>query len=386
MLFYPIRTTILVLLWTLTLWATQVLAEAGITDTEIVIGMSAPFRGVLAAEGSDLRDAIRASFDQVNATGGIHGRKLTLESFDDDGEPSRTIANTKILLSDHQAFALIGYYGDASVAAAMPLIDDAKIPLVGAVTGANALRHPVNRYLFQMRAGYDDEIGAMVAQFMSLGLTRIAVFYQNDALGKASANSFAAVLKQYKLAPAAIAAVEPPTGFASEVNVTDAMQVFAKVKPQAVLLLTPYKPAAELVLQMKKSDLFPQYLALSTVGSDQLAKLLGETGRGIGISQVMPYPWDNTLPVVRDYQRQFGAGDKSATFSYSSLEGYMMARVLVDALKKIGNDLTREKLISVLENTDVDLGGYRISYSPSSHNGSNFVELTVTGTGGRLLR
>jgi ABC-type branched-subunit amino acid transport system substrate-binding protein len=226
----------------------------------------------------------------------------------------------------------------------------------------------------------------MVTQFMSLKLTRIAVFYQNDALGKTNVDHFTAALRKYKLTPAAIAAVEPQTGYAADVDVAAAVQAFAKIQPQAVLLLTPHRPAAALVTQLKKLDVYPQYLALSTIGSDELEHLLGEGGRGIGISQVMPYPWDNTLPVVKDYQRQFGAGDKKAIFSYSSLEGYMMARVLIDALKKVGKDMTREKLINVLEAMDFDLGGYRITYSPAGHSGSRFVELTVTGAGGRLLR
>jgi branched-chain amino acid transport system substrate-binding protein len=363
-----------------------VYAETGVSSGEIVIGMSAPLRGAMGPVGADMRDAISASFDRVNAGGGIYGRKLMLESFDDDAEPARTVANTKILLNDHQAFALIAYYGDASLAAAMPLINDAKIPLVGAVSGAAALRHPVNPYLFHVRAGYDDEIAAMVAQFMSLRLTRIAVIYQNDALGKANANSFAAALKKYKLVPAAVASVEPPASYTDSVNVTAAVQAFSAAQPQAVLLLVPYKPAAELVRQMKKIGLFPQYLALSTVGSDQLAQVLGENGRGIGISQVMPYPWDSTVPVVRDYQRLFGAGDRNAIYSYSSMEGYMTARVLIEALKKAGKDLTREKLIAALENLDIDVGGYHVNYSQANHDGSRFVELTVTGPGGRMLR
>ena len=300
MSFPSFRTAICVFLCSLALVGTTVHAEKGVSNTEIVIGMSAPFHGVSGAEGSEMRDAIRATFDQVNRSGGIYGRKLELVSFDDDAEPRRAAENTRALLQDHGVFALIGYFGDASVAAALPLIDEAKVPMVGAVAGADSLRHLSSPYLFHTRAGYDDEIATMVSQFVSLKLTRIAVLYQDGAFGKAIADSFVGALKKYQLAPAAIVSIAPPSGFASEVDVSGAVQAFAKVQPQAVFLLTPYKPAAELVLQMRKLGMFPQYLALSTVGADQLGQLLGENGRGIGISQVMPYPWDDTLSVVKE--------------------------------------------------------------------------------------
>jgi len=380
------RGAMLAILCVLPLCFGAALAEQGVSDATIVIGMSTPLHGVYASAGQDMRDAIRASFNQVNAEGGIHGRKLELDSFDDDGEPSRMVANTKTLLSDHHAFALIGYYGDAPTAAALPLIVSARIPLIGAVSGADGLRDPVNRYLFNVRASYKDEIAAMVAQLISLKLTRIAVFCTNDALGKSNTDNVIATLKKYKLAPVGIVTVEPHEDYSSDVNVTAATASLAKLQPQAVLLLTQHKAAAELVLKMKSAGAFPQYAALSTVGSDQLMQLLGGAGRGIGVSQVMPYPWDDTVQVVREYQRLLKADDNGAIFSYSSMEGYVMARVLIEGLKKSGKDLTREKLVDVLNSLDFNPGGYRIFFSSANHRGSTFVELTVTGQGNRLLR
>ncbi len=288
-------------------FATAASAEPGVTETSIVIGMSAPFHGIYASVGQDMRDAIRANFDEVNAAGGIHGRKLELDSIDDDGEPARAAANTKTLLSDHEAFALIGYYGDAPIAAAMPIVTAAKIPLIGVVSGADALRRPVNRYLFHVRAGYNDEIAAMVAQFVSLRLTRIAVLYQNDALGKANAENFSAALKKYKLAPAALASVEPQTTFGGDVDVSAAVQAFCENTTAGRVAIDAAQSRSRIGAAIEKSwastrNIWPY----PRIGSDQLAQLLGESGRGIGISQVMPYPWDNTLPIVKDYQRQLG--------------------------------------------------------------------------------
>jgi branched-chain amino acid transport system substrate-binding protein len=368
------------------LCALNVQAEPGVTDGAIVIGMSAPIHGAYGSLGQDMLEVIRASFAEVNAAGGINGRKLELDSFDDDGETSRTIANTKTLINDHQVFALIGYCGDESISATLPLLSAAKIPLIGAVSGANGLRKPVNRNVFYLRASYSDEIAAMVAQISSLQLSRIAVFYQNDALGKANADMFDALLKKNKMPPATMTSVEPHESYIGDANVSVAVQLLGKSNPQAVLMLTPYKPAAELVLQMKKAGLYPQFLAVSTVGTEQLTQLLGVNGRGIGISQVMPYPWDSSIPVVRSYQNLMTAEDKTAAFSYSGLEGYMMSRVMIEGLKRAGKNLTREKLIEVMDGLNLNLGGYHVAYSPDNHDGSKFVELTVTSIGGRPAR
>lgn len=356
------------------------------TDSTIVIGMSAPIHGAYGSLGQDMLEVIRASFAEVNAAGGINGRKLELDSFDDDGETSRTIVNTKTLINDHQVFALIGYCGDESISVTLPLLSAAKIPLIGAVSGANGLRKPVNRNVFYLRASYSDEIAAMVAQISALQLSRIAVFYQNDALGKANADMFDALLKKNKMPPATMTSVEPHESYIGDANVSVAVQLLGKSNPQAVLMLTPYKPAAELVLQMKKAGLYPQFLAVSTVGTEQLTQLLGVNGRGIGISQVMPYPWDSSIPVVRSYQNLMTAEDKTAAFSYSGLEGYMMSRVMIEGLKRAGKNLTREKLIEVMDGLNLNLGGYHVAYSPDNHDGSKFVELTVTSIGGRPAR
>ncbi len=360
-------------------------AEIGVTSNSITFGMSAPFVGSHRLIGQDMLDAIRNYFAQVNAKGGVHGRMLELDAIDDDMEVSKTRHNTLLFAKERQAFALIGYCGDDNTAAAMEVANANKIPMIGAVSGAGNLRQPVSRYLFHTRASNADEINAIVNQLARLGLTRIAVFYQNDRFGTAGLNEVTAALKKYTLAPAAVGMVDSPSTFVSEVNVTAAFNAISKVKPQAILLLTSYEAAAALVKQMHKADLYPQYLALSAVGTDPLIQQLGGLARGIGISQVMPYPWDDTKSLVKDYQTAMKSVDKDADFSYASLEGYMMARVMVEGLKRAGKDLSREKLINALEAMEMNLGGYRIKYTADNHNGSNLVNLTVVGANGRVL-
>lgn len=360
-------------------------ADPGITDTVITLGMSSPFSGPNGAYGLEMRQTIQAYFDQVNKVGGVNGRKLDLVAIDDGYETERSVANTKTLLNEKHAFALLAYYGSSPTTEAMNTVfGPAKVPLVGTISGAGSLRetisaNPNSRYMFNVRASYADETEAIVNQLVSLGLKSIAVFYQNDGFGKSGLDGVTQALKKHNLTPSAVGTVER-----NAIDVTKAVESIGKVSPQAVIMVTLYKPTAAFVKAMKKSGQNPMLMTLSPVGTEQLVKELGADARGIGISQVVPYPWNDTVPVVRDYQKLLGG---KSGFSYYALEGFLMARVMVEGLKRAGRDLTRDKLISSLETiNNNDFGGYRVSYSGSNRAGSRFVELTVVGPAGKLLK
>jgi len=359
-------------------------AEPGVTDTTITLGMSAPLSGPNGAYGLDMRQTITAYFEQVNKAGGINGRKLQLVALDDGYETERTVANTKTLIKEKNVFALLAYYGSSPTTETMNTVfGPAKVPLVGTISGAATLRespatNPNARYMFNVRASYADEAEVIVNQMVSLGLKNIAVFYQNDGFGKSGLDGVTAALKKNNLAPSAVATVER-----NSVDVAKAVETIAKTTPQAVVMVTLYKPTAAFVKAMKKIGQHPMLMTLSPVGAEQLAQELGADSRGIGVSQVVPYPWNNVVPVVRDYQK---LSDKGA-YSYYGMEGYLMARTMIEGLKRTGKDLTREKLITSLETMNgADLGGYRINYGPGSRLGSRFVELTVIGQGGKIMK
>ena len=358
-------------------------AEPGVTDNKITLGMSGPFSGPNGAYGIDMRTVIQAYFEQVNKGGGVNGRKIELVALDDGYETERTVANTKTLINDKNVFALLSFYGSSPTTEAMnKVFGPAKVPLVGTISGAGTLREPLSqnpngRYMFHVRASYADETEAIVNQLVSLGLKNIAVFYQNDGFGKSGLDGVTAALKKHNLAPTAVGTVER-----NSIDVDAAVQAIAKGKPQAVVMVTLYKPTAAFVKAMKKAGQNPMFMTLSPVGTEQLVAELGPDVRGIGISQVMPYPWNDIVPMVRDYQKLVGKGG----FSYYGIEGFVMARVVVDALRRAGKDLTREKMVSTLEGTSLDLGGFRVSYSPNSRFGSRYVELTVVGPGGKILK
>lgn len=361
-------------------------ADPGITDTSISIGMSSPFSGPAGAYGQDMRQAITAYFDQINKSGGINGRKLELEALDDGYESERTLANTKTLINDKQVFALLAYYGSSATTEAMNnVFGPARVPLIGTISGANTLREAINsnpnaRYMFNVRASYADETEAIVNQLVSLGLKSIAVIYQNDGFGKSGLDGVTTALKRHSLTPSAVASVER-----NSVDVSKAVPAIAKANPQAVIMVTLYKPTAAFVKAMKKFGQNPMFMTLSPVGTEQLVQELGLDARGIGISQVVPYPWNDSVPVVRDYQRLLST--KPGNFSYYGMEGYLMARTLTEGLRRAGKDLSREKLVSALESmSNVDLGGYRINYGANNRQGSRHVELTVIGPGGKVLK
>lgn len=360
-------------------------AETGVTDTTITIGMSAPFSGPNGAYGVDMRQTIQTYFEQVNKSGGINGRKLDLVALDDGYETERTLANTKTLLNEKNAFALLSYYGSTPTTEAMnKVFGPAKVPLVGTISGASTLREPLSgnansRYMFNVRASYADETEAIVNQLVSLGLKSIAVFYQNDGFGKSGLEGVTAALVKHKLTPSATATVER-----NSLDVQKAVEAIGKTNPQAVIMVTLYKPTAAFIKEMRRNNQNPMFMTLSPVGTEQLVQELGTAARGIGISQVVPYPWNDVTPIVREYQKLVS---KPGSYSYYGLESYLMAKTLVEGLKRAGKELTRDKLVSSLESMgNIDFGGYRISYSPSARQGSRFVELTVVGPGGKILK
>jgi len=362
-------------------------ADVGVTDSSVTLGMSSPFSGPNGAYGQDMKNVITAYFDQINKAGGVNGRKIDLVALDDGYETDRTVANSKKLIDESKVFALLQYYGSSPTTKAMnDVFGPAKVPLVGTISGAGTLRQPVkdnpnNKYMFNVRASYADETEAIVNQLVGLGLKNIAVFYQNDGFGLSGLDGVKAALKKHNMEPSAVGTVER-----NSLDVDAAVKAIAKSSPQAVVMVTLYKPTAAFVKAMRKINQNPQFMTLSPVGADLLVAELGNDARGIGISQVMPYPFNDTTPVVREYQRLM-QGVKSTNYSYYGIEAYITAKVMVEAIKRSGKDLTREKLVQTLEGmSNFDLGGFRVSFTANERAGSRFVDLTVVGSGGRVLR
>ena len=356
-------------------------AAEGVTAATVTVGQSAAFSGPAAELGKDMRSGIQAYFDQVNRAGGVNGRKLILKSLDDGYEPGRAAENTRRLIQD-DVFVLLGYVGTPTSEAAKPIFTEARVPFVGAFTGAELLRSPFNRYVFNVRASYYAETDAIVELVTKLDLKRIAVFYQNDSYGKAGLTGVERAMKARNMKIVALGTVER-----NSVDVAASVSEISAKDPQAVVLISAYKSCAAFIKAMKKAGSNPQFMNVSFVGSKALAAELGAEGRGVGISQVVPFPWNLGTPIVKDYQRHQSASNSTAEFGFGGLEGYIAARVFVEGLRRAGTNPTREGFVNAMETLrDYDIGGFYITYTPSDHNGSKYVDLTVIGKDGRFLR
>ncbi|MET3138111.1 branched-chain amino acid transport system substrate-binding protein [Undibacterium sp. GrIS 1.2] len=357
-------------------------ADQGITDQKIILGQSAAFTGPAAQLGIQLHAGAKAYFDQVNAAGGVHGRKIEIIKMDDKYEADLAAANTKKLIENEDVFALFGYVGTPTSNAALPIFTQAKVPFFAPFTGAQSLREPLNRQIFNIRGSYFDETEHLVERLVRTGLKNIAVFYQNDAYGKAGLAGVERALKKMNVQMVETATVER--------NSTDVSKAIAKIlpkRPDVIIQISAYSSCAAYIKGMRKEGYNGQFYNVSFVGSQALADALGTDGPGTVISQVVPFPWKASTPVVNEYTKVMQkAGIKDLNFS--SLEGFIAAKVFVEGLRRAGRSLSREKLISSLETintSNYDVGGFDVNFSPTSHNGSKYVDMTVITKEGKFL-
>src|SRR5882672_892314 len=317
------------------LLAQHAAAENGVTKDRIVLGQSVALTGPAAQLGIQMRNGVSAYLDYVNAQGGVSGRKLELLTLDDGYEPERTVPNTKKLIDEHKVFALIGYVGTPTSVPAVPIFTEAKVPFIAPFTGAESLRTPFNRYIFHVRASYYDETEKIVEQVASTGGGNIAVFYQDDAYGQAGLKGVELAMAKRNLKISAVGTVERNT-----VKVENAVKTIDAVKPDVVVMISAYTSCAEFIREMKKAGSAAQFHNVSFVGSNALASALGKDGAGVAISQVVPFPWATSQAAVREYQ-QLSAKAGFGDYNFGALEGFLVAKVFVEGLKRTGKNVTR---------------------------------------------
>ena len=361
-------------------------AETGVTADTILLGQSAALTGSTAVLGKQMNSGARLYFDYINQQGGVFGRKIELKALDDAYEPDDAIKNTKKLIEEDRVFALFGYVGTPTSQAAVPLANQARVPFFAPFTGAQSLRDPRSRYVFHVRAGYDEETSAIVRQIRTTGLKRVAVVYNDDAYGKAG---IAGVEQAIKSLPAdsGVKLVAQESVIRNTVEIGDAMQGAMKASPDAIVLISAYRTVGAFVKEALRRGYSGQFYNVSFVGTQALAKDVGPQGSGVIISQVMPHPGNATLPVVREYLRLLQASGKQNEFDYASIEGFIAAKAFVEGLRRTGRDVTREKFITAVESMrNVDLGGFIVQYGPDNHVGSKFVEMTIINSRGVVIR
>lgn len=351
-----------------------VCAEVGVTDNEIVVGQAAALNGPAKALGQGMQAGMHAYFAHVNEQGGINGRKIRLISNDDGYEPSRCIEETRKLI-DEGSFALIGYVGTPTSKAAVPIIEEEKVPFIGPFTGAEFLRNPVKHFVINIRGSYYDETAGLVNYLMDkLGVKTIACFYQNDSYGQAGLAGVKLALEKRGQSLVAEGTYERNT-----LAVKGGLARIKGEDPDAIIMIGAYAPCAEFIKLAKQIGMKDvKFCNISFVGSAALKDALGNEGEGVLVSQVVPFPWDKSLPLVSEYQELLAKYSPQQPIGFVSLEGFMVAKMFTQALKSCGADVTREGLISAIESTGTfDLGGIKLTFGKNDHQGMDKINLTI---------
>lgn len=356
-------------------------AEHGVSDNAVLIGQSAPFTGDAAELGIQYNRGAQIYFDLVNAQGGVFGRKIVLIKKDDGFMPERTQVNTKLLISQDDVFALFGFVGAAPSRAATPIFTEAGVPFFAPYSGADQLHEPFNRNIFNVRASHRKEIEKIVQQLVTIYASNVAVFYQYDSDGWAGLENVELALRQYKLAPVATASVPR-----NSTDVSAAVSAIIAKSPSSVIMISAYKSSAAFIRAMRSAGYRGQFVNLSFVGSQALLNELGKEGYGVMVSQVVPFPWSPSNAVVAEYQHAMQRANAKG-FDFTSLEGYIAAKVFVEGLRRSGKDLSREKFTLSMEALNrFELGDFSVNYSPGDHGGAKFVDLTIIGASGKFRK
>ncbi len=356
-----------------------------VSAADLVIGQVAPLSGVLASTGHQMVVGGKIYFDHINAQGGIHGAKIRHEVLDDGYKVPETVRLTRELLARPEVMALFGFAGTANVTQLLTdgVLDVGGAALVAPYTGGESLRNPFNPWIFHVRAGYADEAEHMVQQVTTLGMTRIAVMYQDDGFGKAGLLGVENALAKRNLKLSVAAGYERNTD-----KVEEAVKKIKASDAQAVIMISVNKSTAAFVKLYRETGGGAQLYNISVVNPAELVKLAGlKNAHGLGISQVVPYPYMPSLPVVREYQTLLKKYAPDELVNYTSFEEFVGAKVLVEALRRAGPNPTRAKVVKALEGmSSYDTGGVVVNYSPSNRIGSRYVEVTVIGSTGKLLK
>ncbi len=360
---------------------------AGISEHEILIGSSLALGGHAGYLGTQMLQGALSYIKHTNENEGIHKRKIRIIALDDRYEPARCLYNTQQLILTKKVFSLFCYVGTPTTVRIIPLVNEAKIPLVGMFTGASRLRHPINKYLINIRASYYQETKAAVDMIVKkMNLDRVAVFYQYDEYGFDGLRGAEIALKRYNLKPVAKGSYVRGT-----LGVEAGLEKIIESDAQAVIMIGTYDPCAKFIKIAKQRKFFPIFHNVSFVGSKELARRLGDAGEEVYVTQVVPPPKkidsDHSLPGVNEYIALLARYYPESKPSFVGLEGYVNARVLVEGLKRAGRDITRENFIAAIESiNDFDLGILnRLTFGKNDYQGLDRVYFTKIHEGELFL-
>ena len=351
----------------------------GVTDDRVLFGQSAAFSGPAQELGLGMQRGIQAAFGEANDQGGVHGRMLELTSLDDAYEPAAAVVNTLQLIEEEQVFALIGAVGTPTSRSATPVAAEADVPYIAPFTGAAFLRDPAWDNIINLRASYQQETEEMVARLSGdLGIDRIAVMYQDDSFGRDGYQGVRLALERRGMEPVAIGLYPRNTA-----AVKTALLDLRQGNPQAVIMIGAYQPVSTLISWAKHTGMDAVFLTVSFVGSNALAQALGNTGPGVVVTQVVPFPANDSLPVVASYLNALSTHAPDAAPGFVSLEGYLAGRLAIEGLQRCGAELSRDCFLDSLRSAEtVDIDGFVLQYGEGDSQGSDEVFMTAIGADG----
>ena len=358
--------------------------EAGVTDTEILLGQPAGITGPLAEMAPDILNATKVYLDNVNEKGGVHGRKIRTLTMDDGYKVDNTVKVVGHMIDKEPVFALMNMTGTSNVAAILPLLEKATppLPLIAPFTGADLMRVPAINHVFNIRASYGDEAEKIVQHLTTLGTQRIAVLWSNNGFGK---DGLAGVQKALEKRGKKVYADAPIEQNASDTD--KAVAALHDTRPEVIIMITAGAPTVTFIKAYNKVRKGMQFYTLSVMGNQATLRALGADGVGVVLTTVVPFPWDMTHPLAREYRAAMLKAGYSSNVSFLGFESYINAKVLVEALRMGGRDITRKKFVDALANTRrLDLGGFTVGFSKDSRQGSRYVGLAIVSPGEKFTK
>lgn len=355
-------------------------AEDGITNDTILIGQTIGLTGQIAGAVKEINEGAHAYISNVNKHGGVFGRKIEIRTLDDKFDPALAAANAEILVRKEHVFALFQNRGTPHTEAILPILSANKVPLIAPSTGAALFHAPVNHFLFNVRARYQDEVGKAVEHFSTVGIKDIGLIHVDDSFGQDGLAGFKGAMAARKLTPAIIAGFDRVRP-----DIAATAAAVLKSTPGALIIVGSATTTADLIKTIRAQGGQMQIMTLSNNSSQAFVKSLGAAAAGVIVSQITPAP--DLVSSTLGQEFKVAAKASGATVSYAAMEGFVAAKVLVEGLRRAGRNLSREGFISAMESMRrVDLGGLMLSYDENDHTGSEFVELTMIGKTGRFVR
>ena len=354
----------------------------GVFPTQIVFGQSAALSGPASGLGVNMRRGIEAAFFEANQNGGVQGRQLSLISMDDAYEPGIAITNTNTLIELQEVFALIGAVGTPTSRSAAPIANEAGIPYLTPFTGADFLRDVSTlSTVINLRASYNQETEEMVERLTEdLGVRRIAIVYQDDSFGRAGFRGVTAALDRRDMVLVSTG-IYPRNTTAVKTALLDVWEG----RPEAVIIIGAYEPIATMISWAKRTDMESIFMTLSFSGGRALAEELGTFGKGVYVTQVVPFPEDESVPVVSAYLEALSIYDPAAPPDFVSLEGYLAGRLAIEAVRSCGEEVDHECFFTgIRESDEIDIDGFKLNFDPDDNQGSDTVFLSVIGSDGQF--